>query len=617
MSGPNSAKLVSVLVVVLSWCGPVRGQVIHVRADAAPGGDGATWATAYHDLALALREGVGGEVWVAAGVYRPDEGTGDRARSFLLNADQPVYGGFAGVETQRDQRDWVANETILSGDLLGDDGPDFANRADNSQTIVSPWALEGTTVTLDGSTVRGSYPLSTAGDSAAIYSFGSHGPNLVIRNCLLKENRATYGGAILHYIAFASPILTVENCRFTQNQAETGGAMYFGRSVRATVRDCVFEDNTATASGGAVYMPNIDEYAISRCVFRRNRAAQGGAVESSYALYLASMVECSFEDNVASQRGGAVAFAPSRRVALLNCRFERNRALDGGAISIVRDFDFARVFDVEITNSRFNGNVATGGGGAVFVSDVRGRPGQSRMALVNSTLTNNAAAGNAGGVIGEASVGVETLALTLANNILWNNTDSAGGGESAQIRIGSNTTAAVDYCTIDGLTGALGGMGNLGANPRFRDSAGPDGMPGTPDDDLRLQYGSPCLDAGSNLLVPADSADLDNDGNTTEPTPLDLTRYARFRDDPAPDSGAGPPPITDMGAYERRAVGDMDCDGLVNNFDVDPFVLALAHPDVYAADYPNCDISHADVNDDHHVDNFDIDAFIRVLLHGA
>jgi hypothetical protein len=69
--------------------------------------------------------------------------------------------------------------------------------------------------------------------------------------------------------------------------------------------------------------------------------------------------------------------------------------------------------------------------------------------------------------------------------------------------------------------------------------------------DLRLRGDSPCIDAGSNGAVPLDSADLDDDGDTDERTPLDLAGGPRFIDDPATDdTDAGTPPIVDIGAYE-------------------------------------------------------------------
>ncbi|MBL8878111.1 MAG: hypothetical protein JNG88_03235 [Phycisphaerales bacterium] len=63
-------------------------------------------------------------------------------------------------------------------------------------------------------------------------------------------------------------------------------------------------------------------------------------------------------------------------------------------------------------------------------------------------------------------------------------------------------------------------------------------------------------------------------------------------------------------------VGDTNCDGAVNNFDIDPFVMALTDPVLYATSFPDCEILHADANGDGVVNNFDIDPFV-VLLSGG
>ena len=65
------------------------------------------------------------------------------------------------------------------------------------------------------------------------------------------------------------------------------------------------------------------------------------------------------------------------------------------------------------------------------------------------------------------------------------------------------------------------------------------------------------------------------------------------------------------------APGDLNCDGMINAFDIDPFVLALTDPDAYAAAYPDCDSSLADVNGDGAVNAFDIDSFVAVLTGSA
>jgi hypothetical protein len=63
-------------------------------------------------------------------------------------------------------------------------------------------------------------------------------------------------------------------------------------------------------------------------------------------------------------------------------------------------------------------------------------------------------------------------------------------------------------------------------------------------------------------------------------------------------------------------LGDLNCDGAINAFDIDPFVLALIDPVTYAAAYPDCRILNADCNSDGAVNAFDIDAFVDLLTGG-
>ena len=59
--------------------------------------------------------------------------------------------------------------------------------------------------------------------------------------------------------------------------------------------------------------------------------------------------------------------------------------------------------------------------------------------------------------------------------------------------------------------------------------------------------------------------------------------------------------------------GDLNCDGWVNNGDIDAFVFALSYPELYATEYPNCSIMNGDINNDGWMNNGDIDQFVALL----
>ena len=66
--------------------------------------------------------------------------------------------------------------------------------------------------------------------------------------------------------------------------------------------------------------------------------------------------------------------------------------------------------------------------------------------------------------------------------------------------------------------------------------------------------------------------------------------------------------------FAKRELGDLNCDGTVNAFDIEPFLLALFEPSRYVIEFPDCDLLLADINLDGFIDAFDIEPFLNVLF---
>jgi len=197
-----------------------------------------------------------------------------------------------------------------------------------------------------------------------------------------------------------------------------------------------------------------------------------------------------------------------------------------------------------------DGFIITSGNANGSSASNRNRGGGMYNSSSSPTVTNCTFSGNSasyGGAMYNSSSNP-----TLTNCILWSNAALIG----PQIYQGDGTTTAA-YCDIQDW---FSNTGNIKSDPLFlrNPSPGADGVWGTADDDygdLRLRPNSPCIDAGNNAAVPADTLDLDGDGNTAEPIPFDLAGAPRFWDYPGKaDTGSGAAPIVDMGAYEMSSL---------------------------------------------------------------
>jgi hypothetical protein len=541
VTGPS----VHLFVFTLLISTPAGAQrIVYVHAGANGANTGSSWNDAYLELQSALTSAVpGDEIWVAAGTYRPDYApalathTGDYTASFRMSTGVALFGGFAGVETDRNQRDPEAHLAILSGDLLGDDESGGYNHENSYHVVVG--SHTDSTAILDGFMItRGNAHWETESSGGGIYV--SNG-NPTIRGCTFIHNRARFGGGMCN--VQSSP--TVERCRFVANAAwgynsGSGGAMYNETGASPRVTDTLFEGNTAQYDGGVSSWSG--EPVFNRCLFLRNESISRGGGLSIY-ISNPQIVDCTFQENV---QAGLYVYTDSI-ARIINCRFLGNRipSVTPGLDPHDHGAGIRAFFHVhlDVINCLFVGNSANGHGAGLSVDYATAR-------VVNSTFVSNSADGFGGGVAAQNGATV-----TLVNSILWGN--AAGSDFPLNSQLGGSPD--VTYSCIDDHSPGIGsvytGIGNTDRNPGFNrlpDDGGDGWGVGDNDDygDLRLTYGSPVMNAGSDAAV-APNALLDLAGRP---------RIAAGR--------------VDMGAYELQPAGpdDFDSDQVADATDKCPFV---------------------------------------------
>jgi hypothetical protein len=208
-------------------------------------------------------------------------------------------------------------------------------------------------------------------------------------------------------------------------------------------------------------------------------------------------------DDRRGERFGGGLYLKDSSVSLVSCHIMNNWAFSGGGAYCIDS-------QVLFVNCIFSGNFATGGGA------VRSKSGH--CTFVNCTLTGNEAMDFAG------LYSTRGGAMEVVNSIFWNNKHGRDSDEEGQVY---GEVLSISYSCLEGWTGGLGGVGNTGADPLFVQTGHWDESGVWFEGDYHLSVTSSCIDTGNVSGLAADVGDIDNDGNTFEPVPLDAGGQAR------------------------------------------------------------------------------------------
>lgn len=526
-------------------------RILYVDDDALANGDGRSWATAYRFLqdALADAEAVGGpvEIRAAQGIYRPDrdrrnpDGGRDQNVFFRLDSGMSLLGGYAGIGADDpNHRDSETYQTVLSGDLLGNDAEvtdaammkDDPTRTENSSVMYiygDGSRLDGCVITGgrnrsgalqagNGSTVSDCTFFANCGDdyfpscTGAVRAVPKQAP-AVFKRCKFIRNAGEEGGAV------QGSNFVLDHCVFTENYSwGCGGAATLTRA--ATLTDCTFTENRARWSGGALYLfPASGTHRVTRCVFRGNFTANSG--------------------------GGAVLCEGSARIE--SSLFVGNTAISGGGVC------HSQFGDVTLANSLLVGNQAGGRGGAWST-----REGSS-LKIINCTILENRApeapflAVDINSDPGSSHVSVVNCVVSNGGPEIWSNDSPV---EIAYSCIGQGTVALSEqeaWLVLD--------QGNIDADPYFADPGYWDanGTPEDPNDDVFVE-GDYHLKSQAGRWDPNSESWVADD--ITSPCIDGGDPNSPIGDEPAPNGG-----IINMGAYGGTAEASMSISDIVTTLD--------------------------------------------------
>ena len=279
-----------------------------------------------------------------------------------------------------------------------------------------------------------------------------------------------------------------ENCIIDCENSGRGFYFHSQEGADSVVEGFTIRNGDVGSSyGGAIYCYYNSNPTITNCIIENNSARYGAGICCFYAS--PAITKCIIVDNTVAGfgYGGGVLFRSTCSPTISYCIIQNNAARWGAGISCYQNTSPA------IINCLITNNSAGWGGGIYCVTN-------TSPTVTNCTIADNSATDWGGGLYCNSS------SPTLNNTILWSNTAASG----KQIRIwdwGGVSNVVLNYC--DYANGPNDVVGSITANdcinldPLFVDA---------PNGDYHLEFESPCIDVGSDALVP-EGVETDLDGN--------------------------------------------------------------------------------------------------------
>ena len=387
----------------------------------------------YDTIQLAIDDAVNGEtIILGPGTY-----TGNGNRDLTLN------GKAITLQSINPEDPNIVEATII--DCEGSSSENhYAIKFDN---------VECTTV-LDGITITGGHVSSASGHptDGVLYLIQS---SPIIQNCVFTGNTTTIIYTTSNY--YGQEDIIIDNCHFYDNTA-----MCIKANADISIMSCLFEDNAVSyefvRTEACVIGPQTKNIKMQHCIFKHNQYPYGCLKLNSGD---AQITNSEFIENQYSHEWGAQgaaiyyddSYGVSHNIEVNGCVFYGNTVEVPGVPQYTTSKGAAMYLSgclddkIEISNCSFYGNEAD--------------EGSSIYLRTFSSFDPN-----------------DGFSLAIKNSIIWDGIDSFVHQDIPGLDI---------EITYTDIYGGYTGNGNIDIDPNFVDAV---------NGNLRLQFGSPCIDTG-------------------------------------------------------------------------------------------------------------------------